>query len=162
MAQNLKKIKGGDLMLFVGGKAIAFATSHTLSLSAETQDTSNKDEGGGKWGSSEVKLLSWSAKSENFYCMSDTSGKADDNSTYADVFDLMVAGEAVDAVFALKAESANDIADITGTDKVWTPKAPKYSGKVIITSLEVSASNGDFATYSVDFTGVGELKKVTE
>ena len=26
--------KGGDLMLFVGGKSIAYATNHTLSISA--------------------------------------------------------------------------------------------------------------------------------
>ena len=37
------KIKGGDLMLFVNGKSIAFATSHTLSISTDTVDTSNKD-----------------------------------------------------------------------------------------------------------------------
>lgn len=41
-------IKGGDLMLFVGGKSIAYATSHTLSISAGTKETSSKDSGG-KW-----------------------------------------------------------------------------------------------------------------
>lgn len=162
MAQKLKKVKGGDMMLFVNSKPLAFATSHTLTIQAETQDTSNKDEGGGKWASNEVKLFSWSGKSENFYCISDTDGKADDNSSYADVFDLMVAGEAIDAVFAAKTETANDISEVTETSKVWTPKVPKYSGKVIITNLEVTAQNGEFATYSVDFEGVGELKKVTE
>ena len=41
-------IKGGDLMLFVGGKSIAYATSHTLSISADTKENSSKDSGG-KW-----------------------------------------------------------------------------------------------------------------
>ena len=41
-------IKGGDLMLFVNGKSIGFATSHTLSISAETKETTSKDSGG-KW-----------------------------------------------------------------------------------------------------------------
>ena len=45
----MSKIKGGDMMLFVNGKSIAYATSHTLSISGDTQDTSNKDEGGGDW-----------------------------------------------------------------------------------------------------------------
>lgn len=163
--QKLKKIKGGDMMLFVAGKPLAFATNHTLTVQAETQDTSNKDEGGGKWSATEVKLLSWNGKSENFYCVSDaTAGKADDNSTYDDVFDLMIKGEAVDAIFAMKSESVNDISEVgtsgSTANKVWTPKAPKYTGKVIITNLEVSAQNGEYTTYSVDFTGVGELKKV--
>jgi hypothetical protein len=93
-----------------------------------------------------------------------TAGKDDDNSTYEDVFDLMVKGEAVDAIFAMKSESVNDISEVgtTGStaNKVWTPKAPKYTGKVIITNLEVSAQNGEYTTYTADFTGVGELKKV--
>lgn len=30
-------IKGSDMMLFVGGKSIGFATSHSLSISADTK-----------------------------------------------------------------------------------------------------------------------------
>ena len=43
-----------------------------------------------------------------------------------------------------------------------TSKVPKYTGKAIITKLELQAPNGEFATYSVELSGVGELKKVTE
>ncbi len=56
--------KGGDLMLFVGGKSIAYATNHTLSISADTKETSTKDSGG-LWQTSEVGMLSWSCSSEN-------------------------------------------------------------------------------------------------
>jgi len=56
--------KGGDLMLFVNGKSIAFATNHTLSISADTKETSTKDSGG-LWQTSEVGMLSWSCSSEN-------------------------------------------------------------------------------------------------
>ena len=35
-------INGSDLMVFVDNKSIALATSHSLSISAETVDTSNK------------------------------------------------------------------------------------------------------------------------
>lgn len=45
----MSKIKGGDLMLFLGGKSIAYATTHSLEITGETTDTSNKDEGGGDW-----------------------------------------------------------------------------------------------------------------
>jgi len=63
----MSKIKGGDLMLFVDGKSIAYATNHTLEINAETSDTSNKDEGAGDWATQEVTLLSWTASSENLY-----------------------------------------------------------------------------------------------
>jgi hypothetical protein len=32
-------INGGDLMLFIDGKSIAFATSHKLSINVETVET---------------------------------------------------------------------------------------------------------------------------
>lgn len=146
----MSKIKGGDLMLFVGGKSIAFATSHTLTISADTEDTSNKDEGGGDWQTNEVKTLSWTAKSENLYA---NEGNGE---TYDDLFDLMVAKTPVDAIFSKKTETVTDVP----TDG-WTPSVPKYTGKVIITSLELSAPNGSNASYTADFTGYGELKKVT-
>ena len=40
-----KALKGKDFMAFVGGKAIALSTSHTLTLNAETSDISSKDSG---------------------------------------------------------------------------------------------------------------------
>lgn len=59
-------IEGGDLMLFIGGKSIAFATNHSLSISAETTDTSHKDIKGG-WTSSSVKTFSWEITTENLF-----------------------------------------------------------------------------------------------
>lgn len=41
-------IKGGDLMVFADNKSIALATNHTLTISADTKETSSKDSGG-KW-----------------------------------------------------------------------------------------------------------------
>lgn len=38
-------VLGKDFMLFVGGKALALATSCKLSISAETIDTQSKDSG---------------------------------------------------------------------------------------------------------------------
>lgn len=148
----MSKIKGGDMMLFFNGKSIAYATSHTLEISGETADTSNKDEGGGDWSSQELNLLSWTASSENMYS-ADGKGENFDN-----LFDLMVAKMPVDAVFAQKQETANEPGE-----NGWTPKAASgYKGKCVITSLSLNAPNGEYATYTVNFTGVGALTKVTE
>lgn len=148
----MSKIKGGDMMLFFNAKSIAYATSHTLEISGETADTSNKDEGGGDWASQELNLLSWTASSENMYS---TDGKGEN---FDNLFDLMVAKTPVDAVFAKKQETTSEPAE-----NGWTPaSANGYKGKCVITSLSLNAPNGEYATYTVNFTGVGPLTKVTE
>lgn len=144
----MSKIKGGDMMLFLGGKSIAYATSHTLEITGETTDTSNKDEGGGDWSSQEVSILSWSASSENIYS---EDGEGDN---FDDLFDLMIAKTPIDAVFSKKSETATDVP--TGG---WTKSAPSYEGKVVITSLSLNAPNGEFANYTAQFQGVGALEK---
>lgn len=145
----MSKIRGGDMMLFVNGKSIAYATSHTLTISGDTQDTSNKDEGGGDWASNEVSTLSWTAQSENMYSL-DGAG-----SNFDDLFDIMVAKTPVTATFSKKTETAVNV-----PEGGWTASKPDYEGKVVITSLELNAPNGEYATYTVNFTGIGALQKV--
>lgn len=151
-------IKGSDLMLFVGGKSIGFATSHTLSISADTKETSSKDSGG-KWQTSEVGVLSWTASSENL-CADKAEGVG-----YDELFAMMIARKPVTGVFALEGNST-DLAE-NKLDAVKTggrtPKAKDgYTGQMLITSLEKNAPNGENATFTVQFTGVGALTKVTQ
>ena len=136
-------INGSDLMLFIGGKSIAFATSHKLTINAETVETTSKDNTGG-WTSKQVKKLSWTANSENLYSVDG----------YKSLFNSMIGTTELDAVFALKKET-----ELPATG--WTPETDKLSGKVIITSIDLNAPDGDNATFSVSFEGVGELKAVT-
>lgn len=144
----MSKIKGGDLMLFLNGKSIAYATSHSLEITGETTDTSNKDEGSGDWSSQEVSILSWSASSENIYT-EDGAGNM-----FNDLFDLMILKTPIDAVFAKKLETTIDV-----PRQGWTSKAPTYEGKVVITSLTLNAPNGEHASYTAQFQGVGALQK---
>jgi hypothetical protein len=147
----MSKIRGGDMMLFLDGTSIAYATNHTLEITGDLSDTTNKDEGGGDWSSQEVNLLSFTASSENLYSL---DGEGDN---FEDLFDIMVQKTPVDAVFSKKSQSATDVP--TGG---WTPLAASgYKGKVLITSLQLNAPNGDYATYTVQFQGVGALEKVT-
>lgn len=147
----MNKIYGQDMMLFLGGKSIAFATNHTLSIQGETQDTSNKDQGGGSWSVQEINKLNWSASSENLYSL---DGEGDN---YADLFDIMVAKTPVTAVFAKKASNATDVP--TGG---WTPLTGNgYTGQVVITQLDLNAPNGEYSTFTVQLQGVGALEKIT-
>ena len=152
----MSTIKGGDLMFFTGGKSICFATSHKLSVKADTKETSSKDSGG-KWQTSEVGILSWNGSSENLYA--DTGSGV----TYDELFGMMIARTAIDGVFALEGDSTDLSAGKLDTvpTEGWKPKAKQYKGKVYITSLEVNAPNGDNATFTVEFTGTGALTAVT-
>lgn len=149
-------IKGSDLMLFVGGKSIAYATNHTLTISADTKETSSKDSGG-KWQTSEVGVLSWSCSSENL-CADTEAGIGFD-----ELFEYMVARQPITGVFALEGNSTNlDGGKLDAVpDSGWTAKTGDgYTGQMIITNLEKNAPNGENATLKVDFTGVGALTKV--
>lgn len=141
-----KKIKGQELMLFVNGKSIAYATNHTLNLSAELADVSNKDEGSGDWKVQEVKQMSWEATTENLYSVDG----------YSSLFTLMTAKTPITAVFAPKTESDINVPS-GGT---WTASSG-YTGQVIINSIAVNAQVGDYATFTVNFTGVGALTAYT-
>lgn len=142
--------KGDELMLFdANNKALAWATSHTLTITGNTVDISTKDHG--FWGASEVGNLTWEITSENLYC--------DDN--YDELFDIMVAKEPVTVAFAKVSNyDENGLTSVGGTVSAWTPDTTNYrSGKAVITSLTVNANTGENATYSVTFTGAGPLVK---
>ncbi|WP_303041669.1 hypothetical protein [Duncaniella muris] len=144
-----KTIKGGALMLFVARKSIACATSHTISVTMETKETTSKDSGG-DWTTLEAGILSWSAKSENI-ASTGTNGY-----TYDDLVGLMIKREPITLVMGPKAQEGQDV-----PDGGWTPHEGKgRTGQAFITSVEENAPNGDNATFSVDFTGTGPLSPV--
>lgn len=143
-------IRGDELMLFdANNKALAWATSHTLTITGNTVDISTKDHG--FWGASEVGNLTWEITSENLYC--------DDN--YDELFDIMIAKQPVTVAFAKVSNyDENGLTSVGGTVSAWTPDTTNYrSGKAVITSLTVNANTGENATYSVTFTGAGPLVK---
>ena len=147
-------IKGGDLMLFVGGHSIGYATNHTLSINADTKETSTKDSGG-KWQTSEAGILSWTASSENLMS-NDQQGVG-----YQQLVDYMINRTTVVGVFTLEGNSTD--LDTHKLDNVptggWTPdnSTPTLTGNMIITSVEMNAPNGENATFTVNFTGNGAL-----
>lgn len=148
-------IKGQNLMCFVGGKSIAFATSHTLEISGETTDCSTKDNGGGEWATSEMGLLSWTCSSENLV------GDPRCGLGYDELFDMMVKKQAVDLVFASKSTISASGEAYEAPENGWTAKTSDgHKGKAFITSLSLNAPNGENTTMSVSFTGVGALTKV--
>ena len=150
-------INGSDLMVFLKGDStdyisIAFATSHSLSLSTETVETSSNDTGG-EWVAQAPRKLSWTTTTENLFSV-EGEGKV-----FTDLFDLWTNRTEVELVFGLEKDYQTKADEVP--EGGWTPVTTgQYKGKAIITSLEVNAPNGDNATFTATFTGVGALTKV--
>ena len=148
----MAKIQGGELMAFLWlpkfgeDVSIGFATNHTLEIGSETADTSNKDEGGGKWASAEVKQLSWTVTSENFLSFQCAGAN------FADLYSIMEQKKLVKLTID---EPAGGFSDVYG----WSPNLYKniYCGWACVSSLQLNAQNGEYATFTVTFTGVGRL-----
>lgn len=139
-------INGSDLMIFVGGESLAFATNHSLTINSETNDTTSKDTGG-LWTSASLKKLNWEISAD---CLFATTGEG---STMDELFSSMITGTPVTVVFTTKTGTATTVP--TGG---WTAATTnKFSGSALITSLTLNAPNGEDATYSVTLTGTGAL-----
>lgn len=139
-----KQVLGKDLMLFVGGKAIALATSCKIGISAETIDTQSKDSG--IWNEKDIKKLGWNCSSENCF-----SADLDING-YDALFAMMVAAQPIDVAFGIPVNKSTEM-----PESGWRLPVSPYKGKALITSLELNAPDGDKATFSVSMDGTGAL-----
>lgn len=143
-----KVLDGKDFMIFVNGKATALATSHKLTISAETSDAASKDDG--MWDEAVVSKMSWEASTEALVAADGTSESFDA------VFDLMLQKEPVTLVMGVAGNIANDGLPEDG----WSvPTKNYYTGQAIITSLDRTDSKGSNASFSASFRGVGKLEK---
>ena len=141
-------IKGDELMVFKDGSALAYATSHTLSITGNTIDIASKDNG--YWGASEIGNITWEMTTENLYTESD----------YDELFTAMVNKTPVTLVFAKAGNyDVNGLKGEGGSVDAWTSTGG-YTGTAVITSLTVNANTGENATYSATFTGKGAITKV--
>lgn len=164
-------IKGKQLMVFMNGKSVAAATTHSLNITTETADTTSKDTGG-MFSEIEVTKVSWTMSTENLFCIDGTGA------TYDELFDALVAGTKVKLVFTSKTtteKSLDEAPEAGWTSNIQINSAggvisatgdpgyigTAYYGYAYITDLSLNAANGDNATYTATFTGSGVLKKLT-
>lgn len=144
--------RGDDIMLFDDkGKSLAFGKSHSFKSGVETQEISSKDSG--IFTLKKPTKFNWSISAEHMY----TEG------AYDKLFDAMMEMQPITVFFGQKKPEANDKTVADGDLPNWSANTPTQStirtGKVIITSLELSAQNGDNCTFSVEFEGVGKISK---
>lgn len=154
-------IKGSDLMLFVtesngSVRSLAFATSHSFQITADTSDISSKDHG--FWGAKEVTRITWNIQTDNLYTVDE----------FNSLYDKMIARQPIAVYFCLKTpteragvpQTVNLPGDAYTT---WTPTTTTgedgYYGHVYITSLSANAAAGDNATFSATLDGIGSITK---
>ena len=121
--------RGLDILVHVGTNAVGGQKGCTLTMEADTIDTSNKNDAG--WASFIGGAKQWSVSCDGQFVVSDEGQKA--------IMDAFIAGTEVDIEMKNQAETVY------------------YKGKACITSVEVDAQFDDVATLSVEFQGLGAL-----
>lgn len=146
---NADIIKGGHLMVFLNDEPIAFATSHSLSKTMNTQEISTKDHG--DFSAVLPQNITWEITTENLYSL---NGYKALNTAFNNMQEVTV-------YFGETNYTQDGVQNsIVGTDPAatnWTKTGFGESGKAYITSLQVTAGAGENATFSATFTGNGSL-----
>lgn len=121
-------INGSDLFMFLDDTIVAHATSHTLTLTMASRNTSNKDSG--NYDTHDVGRYDPAASCEGLVAY---------GSNWSAVLAAIAAREPVKLEFGKKDGTSLD-------ETVWYA-----SGNFIITGWEHGAPDGDNATYSLSF-----------
>lgn len=140
---------GSEFFVYDGSTAsatpFAYATECALSLSANQIDTSNKQSG--YWASALPGQISWNVSTSALYT---------NKNNYSTIFDKFTLRQPITVTFGLAKGP-----DSSGNfDASLNMDGERYIGTAYITSLELSAGNNEVASFSVEFTGEGQLAKV--
>ena len=145
-----KILKGDQIQLWdYNNGTLAYATSHTLTLTGNTTDISSKDHG--LWTATSVGSLTWEITAECLYTYSD----------FDLLFNKMIHNEKIHLIWSeVDNYDPNGLTTTGGNVQKWKYSQKYYSGYAVITSINANANTGENATYSVTFTGAGTLSKV--
>lgn len=147
--ENRNPVDGKDLMIFIDGEAVAFATSHRISMNAETSNSASKDDG--IWKRNRVTKLGWEISFEAL-----VSADKGVNS-YDKLSKAMKQRRLVDVVSGKPA----NLTDSGMPEGGWTvPTSGYQKGKAYLTSLERNDPNDAESSMSGTLTGDGELQDV--
>nr|DAN61008.1 MAG TPA: major tail protein [Caudoviricetes sp.] len=126
-------IRGLDIIVSVGGKAIGGQKNCKLSIKADSIDTSTKTSGDWKRKISGAK--EWSATCDGFYYTGDEG--------YDAAVDAVLNSTAVDVIIANKGNTVG------------------FKGKAYMSGLDLEADYEDATTYDLTFEGNGKLEKAS-
>jgi predicted secreted protein len=147
MEKNYSVLDGTDLILSIGAAALGYSTGCKVSTSVETGERTTKESSSGKWKEKYVKSFSEEISADGVVLNNGDT----DVPTYDQLKDLMLAGEPIEASYALR-----------DGDKRTGKTTGGYKGKYLITSLELDGQAGDDSKYSVKLENCGAVTKVGE
>lgn len=148
---NEDTLTGDKVMLFIHDEGeskdvpIAYGTSCSVEVSAETIDTTSKMSG--NWKETLTGQLSYTISSDSLVSFTDT------HYSFAKLKELMAARQPVKFKLGQWTEGAGE----------YTISGPIVEGEAVITQLSMTAGQGsEICTSSFSMTGVGELKDAAE
>jgi predicted secreted protein len=133
---------GTNLVVLVGSEVVAHSTSCSLSTSVDLPDATTKSSGG--WANQIGGLRSWSLTTDGLATVEPTGL----NYVVGDIFSQ------------LKLRTTVVVKFTTATGSTQTPGDLYWTGSAFIESLDMTADMESPATYSVSFTGFGELSQI--
>lgn len=144
--------KGKKAMIFVDGNAIALATNHKISLTANVLEEYTKDDGDAPVG--EADGYEWGMTSDSIVGDNDS---VTNEQTVITLLDTMLAMEEVAVVSDAARPATGSLPKEGWTSADNALEFFAMSGNAYIESLSISAGASGFATSSVSFKGNGEL-----
>ena len=126
------KIRGLEILLYVGGKEVGGQRGASLSMSADELDVTDKNTTGYK--KFLVGLKEWSISCDGLVVLNEQG--------YDALFNAFIAGDVIEV--ELKKEDGSF----------------GYKGDVVISSMDFDAQYDDALTYSCDLKCAGDLTKV--
>ena len=141
MATNYKVLDGTDLLLSVGGKALGYSTSCKISTSTETGERITKEAATARWKEAYVKSFSETITADGLVLTNSDAEKP----TYKELKTLQLAGEPIIAAYYQRASAGDD----TNTIRCY--------GNFIITKLDIDATAGEDAKYSIELQSSGAV-----
>lgn len=137
-------LDGTDLILSIGGKALALATTCKVSLSAETGTRTTKEASAAGWVTKFIKSLSGNITADGLVITDGTAAMP----SYDELFTRFVTKQAVTATWAVRNGSTREGSTVDN-----------YEGQFVITALDLDGQAGDDTKYSITLENSGPIMK---
>ena len=140
-------IKGQNLRVLIGNKCVAFATSCTVHVSLNLEDSSTKDSTN-NFTEQTPTSVSWDMSCDALYSVdTDATGVNGINA-----LDTVLAQQKVQVQFEQTQGEKNRVAVSGGA---------VYSGYAWVNDISINAANRQNTSYTIQLTGDGQLTKTT-
>lgn len=141
----MEVLDGVNLILSIGGKALAFSTGCKISTQTEVGERQTKESAAGKWPEKYAKKFSEDISADGLTCVNPDG----DAPSYDQLKEMQLSGMPVEASYSVREGDGREGKTAGG-----------YQGRYLITSLELDGQANDDSKYSVKLESHGEVKRI--